>query len=157
ETIVNGALNGANRTTAFYIIAADVTVDGFTSSDQTDPNVFNAGIVMGPSGVTIKNNIITNNVIGIFANAAGTSRIERNLIDGNNNSGPAGGAGIYAESTTNLTIDNNEFRNHTVNNPIIFAAVAVNSHTNLTVSNNYLHDNNFGIFGLAMTNALFQG
>src|SRR5262249_29881039 len=76
ETIVNGALNGTNRTTAFYIIAADVTVDGFTSSDQTDPNVFNAGIVMGPSGVTIKNNIIANNVIGIFANAAGTSRIE---------------------------------------------------------------------------------
>src|SRR5262245_17580938 len=157
ETVVNGALNGSNRTTAFYITAADVTIDGFTAADQTDPNVFNAGIVMGPAGVTVRNNIITNNVIGIFANAAGPSLIAQNLIDGNNNAGPAGGAGIYTESTNGLTIDNNELRNHTVNNPIIFAAVGPNAHTNLTVSNNFIHDNVSRIIALSINDGVFQG
>src|SRR5262245_56647549 len=159
ETIVNGAVNGSNRTTAFYITSSDATVDGFTSRDQTDPNVFNAGIVMAntTSGVTVSNNIITNNVIGLFAGSNGASLIERNLFDGNNSPGPAGGAGIYTENTNSLTIDNNEFRNHTVNNPILFAAVGANAHTNVTVRNNFIHDNDSGIFALGITGGLFQG
>src|SRR5262249_2825033 len=115
------------------------------------------GIVMGPSGVTIRNNIITNNVIGIFANSSGPSLIQQNLIDGNNNPGPAGGAGIYTESTNGLTIDSNEFRNQTGNNPIIFAAVGTGAHKNLTVSNNFIHDNVSGIYALGITGGLFQG
>src|SRR5262249_17741608 len=100
---------------------------------------------------------IANNVMGIFAGSNGASRIERNLFDGNNNSGPAGGTGIYTEATNGLTIDNNEFRNHTVNNPVIFAAVAPGAHTNLTFSNNNLHDNPFGVFALAISGGVFEG
>jgi SdrD B-like domain/Right handed beta helix region/Carboxypeptidase regulatory-like domain/FG-GAP-like repeat/Prealbumin-like fold domain len=157
ETIVNGAINGSNRTTAFYITASNVTIDGFTVRDQTDPNVFNAGIVMGPTSVTIRNNIITNNVMGIFANASGPSLIQQNLFDGNNNPGPAGGTGIYTESTNGLTIDSNEFRNHTVNNPVIFAAVGPAAHTNLTFTNNFVHDNVSGVFALGISGGLFRG
>jgi nitrous oxidase accessory protein NosD len=97
ESIVNGTvLNAPFRTTAFNITASGATVDGFTVRDQSDNNVFNAGIVMAntTSGVTVRNNIITNNVIGIFAGSSGASLIERNLFDGNNTPGPAGGAGI---------------------------------------------------------------
>ena len=125
ESVVIGKLNGANRTTAFYIAADNVTLDGFTSRDQTDPNQFNAGIVLTntTSGVTVRNNIIANNVIGLFAGSDGASRIERNLFDGNNQTGPAGGAGIYGENTVGLTIDNNEFRNHNNNSPVVLAAL----------------------------------
>lgn len=159
ESVVRGALNGTNRTTAFFIQSSNVSIDGFTSRDQTDPNQFNAGIVMpsSTSNVTIRNNIIANNVMGIFAGSNGASLIERNLFDGNNNSGPAGGTGIYTEATSGLTIDNNEFRNHTVNSPVIFAAVAPGAHTNLSFTNNNLHDNSFGVFALAITGGVFQG
>lgn len=158
ESIIRGKLNGTERTTAFLISVSNATIDGFTSTDQTDPNQFNAGIVMSAStsGVTIRNNIIKNNVMGVYAASNGTSLIERNLFDGNNNSGPAGGTGIYTENTVNLTIDNNEFRNHTVNNPVIIAAAAVGAHTNLTFTNNYVHDNSFGVFGLGINGGLFQ-
>jgi len=158
ESIINGRLNGANRTTAFLVNASDVTIDGFTSRDQTDPNQFNAGIVMSnlTSNGTIRNNIIANNVIGVYAASNGPSVIERNLFDGNNNPGPAGGAGIYSESTAGLKVDNNEFRNHTQNSPVIFAAVGAAAHTNLTFSNNYLHDNVGGVFALGISGGLFR-
>jgi parallel beta-helix repeat protein len=158
ETIVDGALNGANRTTAFYITANNVVLDGFTCRDQTDPNVFNAGIVMAnnTSGVTVRNNIITNNVIGIFAGSNSPSLIQDNLFDGNNNSGPAGGAGIYSENTNGLTVDNNEFRNHTQNSPVIFAATGTGAHVNLTFSNNFLHDNVSGVFAIGVTGGQFR-
>lgn len=159
ESVVRGALNGANRTTSFNITASGVTVDGFTVRDQTDNNQFNAGIVMNAatSGVTVRNNIVTNNVIGIFAGSSGASLIERNLIDGNNSPGPSGGAGLYSESTSGLTVDNNEFRNQTQNNPLLFAATADVAHVNLTVSNNSIHDNVSGIFALGINGGVFQG
>lgn len=159
ESIVIGAVNGANRTTAFYITANNVIVDGFKCQDQTDPNVFNAGIVMAntTSGVTIRNNIISNNVIGLFVGSSGASLIERNLFDGNNQTGPAGGAGIYGEHTVGLTIDNNEFRNHNNNSPIILASTGTATHINLTVSNNYIHDNVGGIYALSIAGGVFQG
>ncbi|MCI0360847.1 MAG: right-handed parallel beta-helix repeat-containing protein, partial [Planctomycetaceae bacterium] len=160
ESVVNGAvINAPFRTTAFYITANSATIDGFTARDQTDVNVFNAGIVMSntTSGVTVRNNIVANNMIGIFAGSSGPSLIERNLIDGNNTSGPAGGAGIYTENTSGLTIDDNEFRNHNINNPIIFAAVGIGAHTNLTVSDNFIHNNISGIYALGITGGLFQG
>ncbi|MBO0698827.1 MAG: right-handed parallel beta-helix repeat-containing protein, partial [Zavarzinella sp.] len=158
ETIVDGAINGVNRTTAFYITANNVVLDGFTCRDQTDPNQFNAGIVMAnnTSGVTVRNNIITNNVIGIYAGSNGPSLIQDNLFDGNNNPGPAGGAGIYSENTNGLTVDNNEFRNHTLNNPVIFAATGPGAHTNLTFSNNFLHDNVAGVFALGISGGQFR-
>jgi hypothetical protein len=111
----------------------------------------------GTSGVSVLNNIITNNAIGIFASSGGASLIQRNLIDGNNTPGPAGGAGIYTEQTTGLTIDQNEFRNHTVNNPVIFAALGPISHSNVAFTNNFIHDNVSGVFALGISGGLFQG
>jgi len=159
ESIVDGAVNGLNRTTSFYITANNVTVDGFTVEDQSDPNQFGAGVVMAAttSGVTIENDIVTNNAIGIFADSDGASLIQHNLFDGNNTAGPAGGAAIYSEQTANLTVDGNEFENQTQNDPVIFAALSTTSHTNLTFTNNYLHDNISGVYALAIDGGLFQG
>src|SRR5262249_9800031 len=159
ESIVRGRLNLGNRTSAFFVTADGATVDGFTCRDQTDSNVFGAGIVLAntSSGVTVRNNIVTKNMIGLFAGSDGASTIERNLFDGNNNPGPAGGAGIYGEHTVGLTIDNNEFRNHTTNSAVIFAASAANAHVNVTFTNNNLHDNEGGVLALALNGGLFQG
>src|SRR5262245_2349676 len=157
ESVVNGTIiNAPFRTTAFYITAANVTIDGFTSRDQTDGNVFNAGIVLGPAN-TIVNNIITNNVIGIAGIVSSTSVIAQNLFDANNNPGPAGGTAIYTENSTNWIVDNNEFRNHTANTPVIFAAVGAGVHTNLSFTNNSLHDNLSGVYALGIAGGLFQG
>jgi hypothetical protein len=159
ETIVNGQLNGTNRTTSFYINAYKVMLDGFTIRDQSDPNVFGAGIVMSntTSDVNILDNIITNNAIGLYANG-GPSLVQHNLFDANNTHGPAGGAGIYEDQGTNgLTIDANEFRNHTLNNPIIIGATTAGENVNLAVTNNYLHDNVTGIYALSVAGGLFRG
>src|SRR5262245_57929993 len=59
ETVVNGAVSGLDKTTSFYFTAANATLDGFTVRDQSHRNQFGAGIVMGPSGITVRNNIIT--------------------------------------------------------------------------------------------------
>jgi hypothetical protein len=168
ESIVDGAVNGLNRTTSFYITANNVTIDGFTVRDQSDPNQFGAGIVMasGTSGVDILNNIITNNAMGIYANSAGASLIQYNLFDGNNtvvdgngNPEPAGGASIYSEFTSHLTVDANEFINQTQSNPVIFAATAAGVHQDLQFTNNSL-DNPVAasaVYCLGITGGVFSG
>ena len=172
ESIVDGALiaptSGSipDHTTAFYIAVNNVTVDGFTISNEDAVYNFGAGIVMAntTSGVTVENNIITNNAIGLFADSAGASLVQHNLFDANNtdydpngNYEPSGGAAIYSDLTTSLTINANEFKNQTVNNPVIFAASDPTDHHNLSFTNNYLHDNSYGIYALSISGGLFQG
>jgi hypothetical protein len=168
ESSVDGAVNGNNRTTSFYITANNVTIDGFTVRDQSDPNQFGAGIVMssGTSGVDILNNIITNNAMGIYANSGGASLIQHNLfdgnntvLDGNNNPEPAGGSSIYSELTNHLTIDANEFKNQTQNNPVIFAATAAGVHQSLRFTNNSL-DNSVAasaVYCVGIAGGVFSG
>jgi len=142
---------------AFQISADGVTIDGFTVSGVSTG--LNAGVTTSSStsGYAVLNNVITNNVIGIFANSDGASTIARNLITANNTAGPSGGAGIYSEATVGLIIDDNEISGHTLNSPILFAALGPVSHTNLTVSDNYLHGNVSGVFALGISGGLFQG
>ena len=142
ESIVTGNAG----TSAFFITASGVTVDGFTVQGQTNANQFGAGIVIGAgtSGAQIVNNIIQNNVVGLFlANqpAGNQAVIQGNLIRNNNNAGPAAGSGIYTDQYVsggilrNVLIDNNKFSGNN-DAGIDFSSSVANSQSNVTISNN---------------------
>ena len=151
ESRITGDVSGALQMTA-----DDTIVDGFEI--QSASNNLGSGIHMAPtiSGATIRNNLITGNQIGIYANGDGPSLITRNLFDANNEPGSAGGSGIYSEFTNGLTVDDNEFSNHTENNPLLFAATGPGVHQNLAVTNNTL-DNTYGVYALAIDGGTFTG
>jgi hypothetical protein len=154
ETIITGSTTGA-----LQITANNVTVDGFKIMSAS--NNLGTGIHMSStqSGAMVKNNVITGNQMGIYANSNGASTISYNLFDGNNESGAAGGSAIYSEFTNALTIDNNEFKNHTTNSSIIFAATAAGVHTNAVVTNNNIHNNAnaSNIYVVGMNGGTFTG
>ncbi|MCC6174614.1 MAG: right-handed parallel beta-helix repeat-containing protein [Chloroflexi bacterium] len=153
ESIVDGG--GTSATIA--INANGAVVDGFTIKGGAGS--LNAGVHIpgGNAGWQLLNNIITDNVIGVYANSNGPSTIAKNLFDANNRPGPAGGSGIYSESTNGLTVDQNEFRNHSNNTPAIFASVAPPSHLSLNFTNNQIHDNISGVYALAIDGGVFSG
>ena len=77
--------------------ASGVTVDGFVVQGNTSNGTLGAGIVIAPSmsGTTVVNNILQNNVAGLFlANNSATSPalIQHNLFYSNNQDGEASGA-----------------------------------------------------------------
>lgn len=98
ESIVQGNAGSAS----LLVTADDVTIDGFTVRNQTNANQFGAGIVLGAgtSHASVLNNIVTNNVVGLFlANdgVSGQTEIRRNYFLDNDNPGPASGHGIYTD------------------------------------------------------------
>jgi hypothetical protein len=115
---------GVAGSTVFTIAASGVTIDGFVVQGSTNPNLFGASIYMQPgfSGTQLKNNIIQDNIVGVFAannNASSPAVIQRNLFRDNtqNPAGAASGHSIYADNSTaggallGLTVDNNTFTN----------------------------------------------
>jgi hypothetical protein len=129
------------------IRADNVTLDGFTvqGSTSTDLSCFFAGIWTsnGNSGHQLLNNIVQNNIIGIYlnSNGANASKAQFNLIRNNNNPGSSTGSGIYSDSgLSNALIDSNNFVGQTS------ASVNLISTTSLvTVSGNVL-DVGIGLF-----------
>lgn len=160
ESVVTGTTAGA-----FKIDADNVTINGFQVSDALNvgPIGTNAGIWMnaGNAGANITNNLVTNNIIGIYANSDGASSISCNIFDGNLEPGVGvTGAHIYAEFTEGLTIDRNIFRNQTgvnANNPVLFGATAAGVHHNLTFSNNTLTNTDFGLLLIGVDTGSFTG
>jgi len=158
---------------AFQIEANQVVIDGFTIQGvNIDPNVdstaLGAGVWTNPGfsgtngGHQIRNNIIQNNIIGIELDNDGTlqTKVERNLIQNNNQSGPDGGTGIDSNfglisavidsnkfvgnnnsgignfgGGSNIAISNNEFANNR-------RAVGVASITSSSISGNNIHNSN---------------
>src|SRR5581483_7708522 len=86
ESIITGAPTTTGTiTSAFYITANDVVIDGFTVQGQTSVGSYGAGIVIAPNkaGTQIQNNIIQNNIAGMYlANNSTTDPavIQRNLF-----------------------------------------------------------------------------
>jgi parallel beta-helix repeat protein len=108
--------------TAFHVTASGVTIDGFTVQGNTNVNQFGAGIVVAPGthATRIVNNIIQNNIVGVFpANNDGTkpSVIANNLFKNNTQAGAASGSDIYADQfsagvgLSGLNISGNTFTN----------------------------------------------
>ena len=97
ETIMGGISANGAQTGSFFVTADNVTIDGFTVQGETNKSTTRgAGIVIYPnvSGTHVFNNILQNNVAGLFlANASSTNAavIQHNLFKNNNNAGVNGG------------------------------------------------------------------
>jgi hypothetical protein len=177
ESIVTGATSGGYVGTVFYVTADDVTIDGFTVQGETSPSLTTgAGIVIAPniSGTHVLNNIVQNNVSGLFlANASATDAavIQHNVFRNNNTAGTNGGRGIYSDETlsggllTNVTIDANMFTNNRGGNGTtgLEGAVAfesgtnATSQTNLTLTNNTFDTNGKALLCFNVTGLVFSG
>ena len=151
ESVVTGNAGS----TSFYITASDVTVDGFTVQDATNGNQFGARIVIAPStsGTNLLNNIIQNNIAGIFVannDAGNQTMITGNLIRNNNQPGPVSGHGIYTDqfisggNLTGVMIENNTFTGN-AGPAINLAATTTGAQTLITISANNFNGNGNGV------------
>ena len=161
--ILNGAKAGVNGTRVvganesvvhaldsnqpiFMLTADGITLNGFLVEGNTN----NAGIQTSPtfSGYRILNNIVRDNVFGIYLNSAGatTTLVRRNLLQNNNaNFGvaSASGNGIYSDQgTVGVSIQANHFEGHK-NGAITFADANTLQESILIQNNRSLNDNNF--------------
>jgi parallel beta-helix repeat protein len=144
EAIVHPASPAPNAP-IFMLEANGITLNGFLIEDNTA----NAGVQTRPtfSGYRILNNIVRQNVIGIYLHGSGdaTTLVRRNLIQGNNQVGAANGNGIYSDQgARGITIQANNFRNH-ANGAITFgtATPSVVQESIIIQNNRSLNDNNF--------------
>lgn len=158
--VAESIVDGHSVSSAFLIGASNVTIDGFTIKGGQHGE--EAGVKMAPTDqhVTIENNIITDNEIGVYARCGGDCVVERNEFIANNLSGPAGGAGIYTDQSNGLMIESNDFTGQTINSVIIFDVGIAPAHQNDTVSNNTIHDNNSNnsmVYVVSMTGGTFSG
>ena len=158
--ILNGAKAGVNGTRVVganesIVHALDpnqpifmLTVDGITLNGfLVEGNTNNAGIQTSPtfSGYRILNNIVRDNVFGIYLHGSGaaTTLVRRNLLDGNNRPGAASGNGIYSDQgALGITIQANTFRNH-ANTGIIFTDTPFEQSSIIVQNNRSLNDNTF--------------
>jgi hypothetical protein len=129
------------------ILADNVVIDGFTiqgaSNNPSDPpfTALGTGIWTNPSfsgtqgGHQILNNIIQDNISGLYLNNTGViqTTVQFNLFQNNNLPGPITGEAIFSDlSVSNALIDSNKFTGHTD------AAVQIlgSPGTDITISNN---------------------
>lgn len=112
ETVMNGSQG------AFNVTADGASVDGFTMRDQTNGGFLGYGIALsgGASGYSVVNNIIRDNIAGMYLNSDGQDQtlVRRNAFISNNQPGPVSGSGIYGDSALgDVVIDENSFTGHT--------------------------------------------
>ena len=155
ESVVTGASGSSGTSSAFHVLANDVTVDGFTVTGQTNPDeALGAGIVIGPNraGTHLVNDVVRGNVTGIFLSnnsATDAALIQDCYVSGNNNAGANGGRGIYTDNNifgsklTNVTIDDNTFVNDHGGSgttgyeaAMAFEAWTAGCQTNIRITNN---------------------
>src|SRR5207249_1328759 len=100
------------------INADSLTLDGFTIQGATMQN--NAGVQVNAnySGHRILNNVIQNNVLGLYLNSTGpaVTTVQGNSFKSNANPGPSSGTGIYSDTgLKNVVINQNCFSGHAKN------------------------------------------
>ena len=143
ETVI-GTADGA-----FQVLADDVVIDGFTVrgvSGGLGAGIFTSG---GHSGYAILNNIIEDNVLGVYLNSDGThaTSVQHNLIRNNNLPGSSSGNGIYSDAgAQGILIDSNVFTGHD-SAAIVFAGVG---QSDVQITNNEIVDDagSVRLFGL---------
>ena len=126
---------GESVVTSFDLDADAVQLNGFTVSG----NVAGPGITTRNthSGYRLLNNIVENNVFGVYLNAGGASQTlaRQNLIRNNNQAGSASGNGIYTDQgTVGVVIAANKFTAHL--NSAILLADSGQPNRNIVVKNN---------------------
>lgn len=170
--------------TVFDITANDVTINGFTIEGD-DANIgaaLGAGVLMGPSihGTQVLNNIIQNNVTGIYlSNNSNTDQclIQHNLIQNNFEAGNSwtlavgenGSRGIYTDGTvsggylTNVLINANTIANFNFGGGdedegvIALQALGAGKQFNITISDNTLTDESKSLLATNVTNLVYIG
>ena len=177
ETTLTGASSGGVVHAAFYVTTGGVTIDGFVVQGVTDQSMSRgAGIVIAPnvSGTTVQNDIVQNNVAGLFlANNSSTAAavIRHNVFRGNNKDGGNGGRAIYTDQTisggrlTNVTIDGNAFFSNYGGSGTTHLEAAIafesssdrNSQTNLNVTNNVFDDDGKAVLAFNTDGLKFTG
>jgi parallel beta-helix repeat protein len=166
ESIVDGS-----GTDAPFAIAADnVTIDGFTVQAGQGGS-YNSGIhtTNANTGYTIENNVIRDNVMGLYLNTSSattttSTTVTGNLFNNNNREGAASGNGIYSDQgLQNVTISGNTFTGAHSNSSIILVS---DVSKNITITGNHLTNDNeilltntdgASITGNTITNSLFHG
>src|ERR1043165_7171599 len=159
ETILDAASN--NGITPITVSANDVIVDGFTVQNATNANNLGGGIYLatGTHGTHIVNNIIQNNIIGLFVSnnsAVDQPVIQDNLFQNNTQTGPSGGTDIYADQFTagvggvnNVLIDSNKFTNTSFVEDAWALGIgntASTAFSNITFSNNAVTNHGRGVY-----------
>ena len=176
ETIVTGVNSGGVISRSFHVGANDVVLDGFTVQGETSQSTsVGAGIVIAPgvSGTKILNNIVQNNVAGLYlANNSATDPcvIQRNVFRNNNNDGVNGGRAIYTDggvsggNLTNVFIDSNVFDSNyggngttTVEPAIAFETQAAGKQSNIFITNNSFTDNGKSVLFFNTTFVIIYG
>ncbi|MFN0120012.1 MAG: hypothetical protein ACKV2V_05875, partial [Blastocatellia bacterium] len=126
----------------FTISASNVVINGFTV--QNEVNGAGVTIAAGTSGVQVINNIIQNNVIGVYPQGTGPV-ISNNLIRNNTQPGGASGSGVYIgeSSLTGATFNANRFEGNptaAINLTGGFGCPSVPpiTHTGIVITNNQI-------------------
>ena len=140
-------VHSANPDLPIFMLQADgIVLNGFLVEGNTN----NAGIQTSPtfSGYQILNNVVRNNVFGIYLHSGGPTNtlVRRNLLD-NNNSGfgvaAASGNGIYSDQgALNISIIANRTEDQ-MNAGILFATAGTEQEGLVIQNNRSLNDNTF--------------
>jgi hypothetical protein len=176
ESVVDGyAISPTSQSSAFYVTANDVTIDGFTAQGQTSPGVYGAGIVLAPSiaGSHILDDIVQNNVVGLYLSndsATDPAVIRHNVFANNNHPGANNGRGIYTDGgvsgglLTNVLINANTFTGNvgdgTSGNPeaaVGLEAAGAGKQFNVTITNNVMANNGKALLVFNATGVTFSG
>ncbi len=176
ESVVVGAVSAGVHSSAFHVLANDVTIDGFTVTGETNPDdQLGAGIVVGPqqSGTHVTDDVVRGNVSGLFLandSSADAALIQHCYFGSNNNDGDNGGRGIYTDGTvsggnlTDVTIDANTFANNLggdgttgLEAALAFEAGNPGEQSAIRITNNGFTGNGKAVLFFNATNVLIQG
>jgi hypothetical protein len=123
-----------------YVNADGVAIDGFTVQDADFKGDLGTGIYLASvhSGYQILNNIIQNNIFGLYLNSSGATQaiVRGNLFKNNNRPGNASGDAIYSDlGLASALIDNNMFVGNNRAAVELFGTDPP-AQSNITISNN---------------------
>ena len=156
ESILTGSTGSSGVSSAFYISANDVTINGFVVQGATAQYNYGGGIVMAPNihGTHIVNDIIRNNMTGLLlSNNSSTDAaiIQHDYFLNNNGAGNNSSRGIYSDGgvsgglLTNVIIDSNAFITNVINpggalyeGCVALEALAAGAQSNITITNNVM-------------------
>jgi hypothetical protein len=146
------------------IVASDVTINGLCLKGATNkghPGGWGAWVLKHTSNVTFINNVVQNNVFGLYLNGTGHT-VQYNLFRNNNKSGAASGDGIYSDfGLHEAVISNNSFTGHTAGSIVVLGGVKGGTVTDLTINCNQIVDDGtlalIGCSDVTITNNVICG
>ena len=165
KPVVDGYNTGKNWF-AITLTAGWSTLEGFATTNATNQNWPNAGIIINSNNNIVKNNTAWNNVIGIFLLSSSNNELDGNNVNNNNH-------GFYIDSSINNSIkDNTATSNNFAGIHLIYSSDNVlrnnnainngggislrNSNNNMLSDNNVLNNTNGFLFASSNNNALID-